>query len=123
MADPEDQKFWELRSELQEVMPRLYISNYFGAKNKAKLQAAGITHVVVCDPRLSLAHQDIAKYLRYEIDDNPGEDLFKRLPEILQWIDEARATEGNKVLVHCAAGVSRSGAVVTGYVMYSQKMR
>ena len=39
---------WEGGPELQEVETNVYITNFFGAKNKSKLTAQGITHVLVC---------------------------------------------------------------------------
>eukprot|EP00475_Leptophrys_vorax_P034451 TRINITY_DN5560_c0_g1_i1.p1 TRINITY_DN5560_c0_g1~~TRINITY_DN5560_c0_g1_i1.p1 ORF type:complete len:185 (-),score=39.16 TRINITY_DN5560_c0_g1_i1:266-790(-) len=120
--EDDDQKFWKTRSQLQEVIPRLFITNYFGASKQENLTAHGITHVVVCDPRLNMCHPDIAQYLRVPIDDNPGQDILQSLPEVLLWIDEALQQEQSSVLVHCAAGVSRSGAIVTAFVMYKQKV-
>jgi dual specificity phosphatase 12 len=120
MSD-ENKEFWNIRSEIQEVIPRLYITNYFAAKNKDKLIEKHIKFVVVCDPRLSMPHTDIVTYLRYSIDDNPGQDLLNTIGHVLKWIDNAREAEHN-VLVHCAAGVSRSGSIVTAYIMYKQKI-
>ena len=36
----------------QEIVPGLHTTNFFGARNRAKLRAAGITHVVNCDAEL-----------------------------------------------------------------------
>jgi hypothetical protein len=38
---------WQGRSELQEISKRIYITNFFGAKNKKKLQKSKITHVLI----------------------------------------------------------------------------
>lgn len=43
---------WPGRSDLQEIVPGLHITNFFGARNRAKLRAAGITHVVNCGAEL-----------------------------------------------------------------------
>ena len=38
-------ELWEGRSQLQEVAPRVFLTNFFGARRKDLLAAAGITHV------------------------------------------------------------------------------
>ena len=38
-------ELWEGRSQLQEVAPRVFLTNFFGARKKDLLAAAGITHV------------------------------------------------------------------------------
>lgn len=38
-------ELWEGRSLLQEVAPRVFLTNFFGARKKDLLAAAGITHV------------------------------------------------------------------------------
>jgi hypothetical protein len=38
-------ELWEGRSKLQEVAPRVFISNYFAARSRPLLTAAGVTHV------------------------------------------------------------------------------
>lgn len=51
--------------------------------------------------------------------DEPGADLLSRLDECAAFIGAARAG-GGAVLVRCQAGVSRSVAVVTAYLMKTQ---
>lgn len=53
-------------------------------------------------------------------DDVPSANLLKHLNNCIAFIDYAR-THGN-VLVHCSAGVSRSGSIVIGYMMYRYGM-
>ena len=40
-----------------------------------------------------------------------------RLQDIVQWID-AQIAAGRKVLVHCYAGIGRTGVVLTAYLLY-----
>lgn len=59
------------------------------------------------------------------VEDSPTEDILVHLAGVCEWIDKALKTSagggesnsGAKVLVHCRQGISRSGAVVVGYLM------
>lgn len=44
------------RSKLQPIEERLYLTNFFGARNLTALQAEKITHVLVCAHELPSAH-------------------------------------------------------------------
>ena len=55
------------------------------------------------------------------IDDIRSSDLLSRFEACCEFIDSAR-DKCSSVLVHCAAGVSRSASVVIGYVMYKKKI-
>ncbi|RUS23256.1 protein-tyrosine phosphatase-like protein [Endogone sp. FLAS-F59071] len=58
-------------------------------------------------------------YLNINISDEPEAPLSNHLQKCFDFIDKARQANG-RVLVHCVAGVSRSGAVVVGYSMKEQ---
>jgi protein-tyrosine phosphatase len=109
---------WPGRSELQEICPRVFISNFFGAKNKKKLEANRITHVLVCAAELPFPFEDSYTYLRLDLAD----DTHRKLPfsAAFDFIRTALEHPDNHVLVHCAAGSSRSGAICVGWLMKSK---
>lgn len=55
------------------------------------------------------------------IEDNESENIakyFKYLNDVIQGVER----RGEKVLIHCRAGVSRSASVVIAYLMYRYKL-
>lgn len=111
---------WPDRSKIQAVAPGVYITNYFGAKNLTQLKSAGITHVVVCAQELAPTYPEAFAYLHLAtFTDNTHTDLQLQTSKALPWIDRA-VEQGGRVLLHCAGGTSRSGAVAVAYLMHSQ---
>ncbi|XP_060921527.1 dual specificity protein phosphatase 8 [Labrus mixtus] len=103
---------------LSNILPRLYL----GAESDVTqdgLSSLGISYVLSvsrCSPQPSfLPH---SRYLRIPIDDSLWDDLLPWIPEALSFIDGAMSS-GASVLVHCAAGISRSPALAVAYIMYS----
>jgi protein-tyrosine phosphatase len=81
-----------------------------------------ITHVVVCAGELSDVFPTDFTYLKLDgLTDNTTTSLASHLLRALPWIDDA-VTNAGRVLVHCAAGSSRSGAVLVAYLMWSHHM-
>ncbi len=110
---------WPGRSELQQVLPGLYISNAFGAKKKSLLQRENISAVLNVTNDLPFANESL-QCKRVGFADNTNVAL--PLAECLDFVDEVLSS-GGRVLVHCAAGSSRSGSIVVACVMSRQKMR
>lgn len=109
------------RPPLSVILPRLYL----GAERdvtQERLASLGISYVLSvsrCSPQPSFLPG--SRYLRIPIDDSLWADLLPWIPQALSFIDAAMSS-GASVLVHCAAGISRSPALAVAYIMYSLEM-
>lgn len=61
------------------------------------------------------------KYLLIEADDNPNYDMSKHFEKAVKFIHESLQT--TNVLVHCAAGISRSVCLIIAYMIKFHKMK
>ncbi|XP_034567638.1 dual specificity protein phosphatase Mpk3 [Notolabrus celidotus] len=105
------------RPPISAILPRLYL----GAESDVTqdgLASLGISYVLSvsrCSPQPSFL--PCSRYLRIPIDDSLWDDLLPWIPQALSFIDGA-ISSGASVLVHCAAGISRSPALAVAYIMY-----
>jgi protein-tyrosine phosphatase len=60
-------------------------------------------------------------YCRIEIEDSEDEEIKSHFYKVFNFIEKS-LTVGGQVLVHCNAGVSRAGTVVTAYVMKTKRL-
>ncbi|KAK2829816.1 hypothetical protein Q7C36_017806 [Tachysurus vachellii] len=113
--------FQSEQAPLSRILPQLYL----GAESDVTqdcLSARGISYVLSvsrCCPQPSFLPQ--SQYLRIPIDDSLRDDLLPWIPQALRFIDGAMSL-GCSVIVHCAAGISRSPALAVAYIMYSLEM-
>ncbi|XP_034750791.1 dual specificity protein phosphatase 8 isoform X2 [Etheostoma cragini] len=114
---------WSRQSEaerpaLSAILPQLYL----GAESdvtQERLASLGISYVLSvsrCSPQPPFLPR--SRYLRVPIDDSLRDELLPWIPQALHFIDAAMSS-GASVLVHCAAGISRSPALAVAYIMYS----
>ncbi len=106
------------------ITKHIYLGNKHIAKDIDQLKELGITHIVNCAVELD--------YITKLYDDNfdwiwlPMEDcsmtgnVKDHIEQTVKYIDDA-VQNNNKVLVHCAAGISRSSSIVIAYLMYKNK--
>ena len=83
------------------IVPRLYLSNLFTARDRKQLKDLGITHVLSVmeeDPKVP---QDMGlKTFHIPIRDEVGADLLGHLEQTTEWIKAAlNENDTNKVLV------------------------
>ncbi len=97
------------------ILENLYISNMFTASNYGLLKLKRITHILIVAKYINPPFPKDFKYKSIPADDVPTFKLSKYFDECARFIDDGRKV--GKVLVHCAAGVSRSATIVVCYVM------
>eukprot|EP01025_Chloroclados_australasicus_P032995 TRINITY_DN3351_c0_g2_i1.p1 TRINITY_DN3351_c0_g2~~TRINITY_DN3351_c0_g2_i1.p1 ORF type:complete len:529 (+),score=63.10 TRINITY_DN3351_c0_g2_i1:520-2106(+) len=111
-------KFDLYKNECSQVSQDLFISGESVARDRAILQTNKITHIINCVGYEFQNHfpEDI-EYLTLYLYDLPSVDIKCVLYDCFDFIETARAKKG-RILVHCEKGVSRSAAVVIGYLMW-----
>ncbi|KAJ6485785.1 protein-tyrosine phosphatase-like protein [Mycena sanguinolenta] len=97
---------------------KLYLGNLSAAGSPQLLTRLKITHVLSVCPDIMEVVETI-KHLTLPIVDDEQFELLQYLSATCQFIQEA-LDSGGHVLVHCVMGISRSAAVVSAYLMFSQ---
>ena len=103
----------------------LYLSNHRSACDIAKLKALGITHVLnVAGPEargpVESYQVEGITYKEVDAEDEEGYDMLgKHLDECQSFVAAAVGKSG-KALVHCVAGINRSGVIVASIHLLGQ---
>lgn len=104
-------------ADAHEVLPNLWLGNRNAALNDQWLREKQINAVFNCTKDIPFASGNRRMY-RIPVDDNLQEDEIRNL-ELWSWEAVFKVakemSQGNRVLVHCAAGMQRSAAVVAMY--------
>jgi protein-tyrosine phosphatase len=106
-----------------EVVPGvLLIGPKESAYNRATLTRLGVARVLVCCSSLLEYHGEDTGLLYHRIPmaDSLDENLAAYLPSALAFIAQGAGAGAGPTLVHCNAGVSRSGAVVVEWLRRTQ---
>lgn len=106
------------------ILEHLYAGDFIGARNDEILRSLGIELIVRAMPfegAVESPHPERFRYYILNINDDPEYDIRPLLVECFRTIDEYR-NAGRGVFVHCMAGVSRTGAVIVGYLMWKMQM-
>jgi len=102
------------------IVPRVYLSGYYTARDAEELSRLGITHVVSVLEYVPDIPDNIAAQNRLHVcvADQPEEYILAHFEETTEFIRSALAeSKSNNVLVHCFMGVSRSATVVCAYLV------
>eukprot|EP01117_Protostelium_nocturnum_P015969 TRINITY_DN6231_c0_g1_i4.p1 TRINITY_DN6231_c0_g1~~TRINITY_DN6231_c0_g1_i4.p1 ORF type:complete len:514 (+),score=140.82 TRINITY_DN6231_c0_g1_i4:288-1829(+) len=94
----------------------VYLSSFMGSKSLEIMQTLNIKFILVAARKLQQRFPQDLDYLQLDILDWPGEDILSHFDYACDFMRDAIWSNSN-VLVHCAAGVSRSASCVIAYIM------
>uniref|UniRef100_A0A383WFK4 Protein-tyrosine-phosphatase n=1 Tax=Tetradesmus obliquus TaxID=3088 RepID=A0A383WFK4_TETOB len=102
------------------IRRHLYIGSRETESCLSALQAAGITHILQAGGELGPSHPAQFTYKKLSVSDEEDEDLVAVFKEAFDFIEDSRSS--GAVLVHCAQGMSRSGTIAIGYLMWRERL-
>jgi protein tyrosine/serine phosphatase len=107
------------------IVPRIWLGNKHASMDENFLRQHGIQTVFNCTKDLPFHHTMRRRY-RVPVDDNLEEEEIRNMElwsfEIIYKL-LLEYKEGNTILVHCAAGMQRSAAVVAMFLMVLTGMK
>lgn len=102
-----------------EILPRLWLGNARAAHDEVFLREKGIETVFNCSKDIAF-HPSVKRRYRVPVDDNLQPDEIRNLElwsyEIVYKLNN-EYKEGRPILVHCAAGMQRSPAVIAFFLI------
>lgn len=103
------------------ITENIYQGGFVCSENKDNLKKLGITHILVASLGLAIHFPSEFKYLRIDVVDTSEEDMSKHFNTIYEFVDECINNSG-KILIHCAAGISRSTTSTCAYLIKKHKI-
>lgn len=109
-------------TDINEIIPGLYISNWETSNNTDILDKNRIKAVITLE--MSSKPEYILYYykmrgidnMQIQIPDFPNSDISKYFDITYNFIKK-HLSKGENVLVHCAAGISRSSTIILNYII------
>ena len=100
----------------------LFLAGYDFVRHIDTIEIHKITHILNCAAEID-APDDMGSntYLKCPFLDHPNEDILRKLPEALDFIEMALKSD-NTLVVHCNLGISRSASIVAAFLMQSEKL-
>lgn len=113
-----------LGNNADEILPGLWLGNYKASQDTEFLKKNNIRTVFNCTKDIPF-HPFTIRRFRVPVDDNLQQQEIRNLE---LWSFEVVANmakeynAGNKILVHCAAGMQRSAAAVAMFLIATQRI-
>lgn len=102
------------------ITNEIYQGNLESAKDKDYLISIGITHILILGD-LGIFHKNAFTYKKIIVNDTLDENIYDYFQSAYEFIEECIYNKG-KVLIHCAAGISRSSAFTLCYLIKKDKL-
>ena len=111
-----------LKRNMSQILDHLYLGSFDDAVDIKKLKNAGITHIVntvettnECRTGPYFYGEEFS-YIGFTSQDEDRYPILKHFDETYEFIESCRKSNG-KCLIHCMAGINRSGSLAVAYVM------
>jgi protein tyrosine phosphatase len=109
-------------TDISEIIPHLYLSNWFTSDNPNILKKYNIKAIISLEtmPKsvsvLNYYKNNNIDHMYIYIPDIPSADISEYFNETYKFIKK-HISKGENVLVHCMAGISRSSTIVLNYLL------
>lgn len=105
---------------MNEVFPKIYISDLRSSISESILKEHGITHIITAIVGVPITYPDQYTYLTLPLLDNTSQDMTEHFYVCNTFIRDALSkSDDNRVLIHCMVGASRSATLAAAYI-YSE---
>jgi len=109
-------------SDITEIIPHLFLSNWFTSNNPNVLYQNNIKAVITIEtlekPSDILLYQQMNEIesMYINLPDSPSANIYQYFDTTYSFIKN-KISKGENVLVHCYAGISRSSTIVLNYIL------
>jgi len=112
----------QLDNEISPIIPRLFMGSDIGARSLESLKKINVKYIINCASECQNHHSssDIS-YLNLNLKDDRKENIREAFERSFEFIQMA-ISENSAIFVHCHAGISRSAAIIIGFLMMWKKM-
>lgn len=110
---------------MSQILENLWIANAHDVKNDFFVcYKTKATHILNCTEEISLLYPKVLVSKRIPMNDDGEEDdcSVLHITEAVEVLHDWLSTKENRVIVHCAAGISRSPTVVIAYLIQKKGM-
>lgn len=108
----------KMEDDISQITNTIYLGNIDAAFNKKKLKQIGIKKILTVMEAFG-NHYSSNEFIHKSIDveDNYQTNIIRYFKDCFLFIEGK-----DKILVHCAAGMSRSPTIVIAYIMWKNKL-
>lgn len=107
---------------MSKITEGLYLSSMKEANDEGWLRSHGVTHIVNATVELPNYFSGRYNYMKLGLYDIPSQPIYPALEPSYNFIRSAMRG-GGTVLVHCAAGISRSSSIVAYFLLKNETAR
>ena len=107
---------------MSKITEGLYLGSMSEASDAGWLKGNNISHIVNATTELPNYYSGRYNYLKLGLEDIPSQQLYSVLEPSYKFIRSAMRG-GGTVLVHCAAGISRSSSIVAYFLLKNETAR